>query len=395
MDPILDKAVEAVAAKGKDKATALAIARVAKKMCDDLGTGNDEATVVEKAVELCDTMGEAKYELDTFDLPGQEIFAAGSWNGDTYTEQNLEDIAQAFRETQATWGVPVKLSHDHPSHLPAVGWVENVRRVGRKLMADFKRVPKKIYDLIKAGGYRGKSAEVFWNVKVNGKTYPYLLKAVAILGVDPKAVQSINDLVALYGAAGGHTQKAYEGAGESKSYDLGDDTKEEGKMEELKAKLAEAEKNYAEATEKVKGLEADLAKAKTAFDEQLVRATEVEGKLKAYAEAETAKAIEATVNKLIADAKLAPAKKDYAVALLKGLKTTGEKQYKLNDKEYSLEQIALELLNDGKVELNTEENSEVGERQAADLDGKAKDYMAKHEGVSYKDALRAVAPTGK
>ena len=395
MDPILDKAVEAVVAKGKDKASALAIARMAKKMCDDLGVGNDEAAVVGKAVEMCDTMGDKKYELDVFDLPSQEIFASGKWNGDNYTDEDLESMAQAFRETSQTWGVPVKLSHDHPSHLPAVGWVENVRRVGAKLLADFKRVPKKIYDLIKAGGYRGKSAEVFWNVKVNDKTYPYLLKAVAILGVDPKAVQSINDLVALYGAAGGHTMKAYEGAGESKSYDLGDDIKEEAQMEELKAKLAEAEKNYAEATEKVKGLETELGKAKAAHDEQLKRAVDAEGKLTAYAEAETARNIEATVNKLIDDAKLAPAKKDYAVALLKGLKSTAEKKYTFNEKEYSLEQIALELLESGKVDLNTEENSEVGERQAADLDGKAKEYMAKHEGMSYKDALRAVAPTGK
>lgn len=395
MDPILDKVIEAVTAKGKDRATALAIARMAKKMCDDIGTGGDEAAVVGKAVEMCDQMGEKAFELETFDLPGQEIFAAGSWNGDTYTEQNLEDMAQAFRETSATWGVPVKLSHDHPSHLPAVGWVENVRRVGRKLMADFKKVPKKIYELVKAGGYRGKSAEIYWNAKVNGKSYPYLLKAVAILGVDPKAVQSINDLVALYGAAGGHTSKAYEGAGDSKSYDLGDDTKEEGKMEELKAKLAEAEKKYAEAIEKVNGLETELGKAKAAHDEQLKRAVDAEGKIRAYAEAEVAKNIEATVSKLIDDAKLAPARKEYAVALLKGLKSTEEKKYKFADKEYSLEQIALELLGDGRVELSQDENSEVGERLAADLDGKAKDYMAKHEGLSYKDALRAVAPTGK
>ena len=56
MDPILDKAVEAVIAKGKDKTAALAIARMAKKMCDDAGTGDDEATVVCKAGEMCNEM---------------------------------------------------------------------------------------------------------------------------------------------------------------------------------------------------------------------------------------------------------------------------------------------------------------------------------------------------
>lgn len=399
MDPILGKAVEAVIAKGKDKTAALAIARMAKKMCDDAGTGDDEATVVGKAVEMCNEMGEKKFELDTFDLPAQEIFAAGSWNGDTYTDQDLEDMAQAYRETAGTWGVPIKLSHDHPSHLPAVGWVENVRRVGSKLMADFKRIPKKIYDLIRAGGYRGKSAEIFWNAKVNDKTYPFLLKAVAILGVDPKAVQSINDLVALYGAAGGHTAKAYEGAGESKSYDLGDDTKEEGKMEELKAKLAEAEKNYADAMLKVKELGDALVAEKTGrasdVDAATRRAVDAEGKLAEYAAKETQRQIGEIVDTLITDGKLAPAKKEYAAVLLAGLKLAGEKKYKLADKEYSLEQVAMELLSEKSVALPTEEESEVGARQAADLDSKAKEYMAKHDGVSYKDALRAVAPSGK
>lgn len=344
-------------------------------------------------------MADRKYDLETFDLPSQEIFASGVWNGDKYTDQDLESMAQAFHETSGTWGVPVKLSHEHPSHLPAVGWVENVRRVGSKLLADFKRIPKQIYELIKAGGYRGKSAEIFWNAKVNDKLYPYLLKAVAILGVDPKAVQRIDDLVSLYGAEGGQSVKAYEGAGELKSYDLGSQLKEEGIMEELKAKLAEAEKNYAEANLKVKELEGKVTTVegagKAALDAMTKRCEEAEGKLAAYAAEQTHKEIVATVDGLINDKKLAPARKDYAVALLSGLKTTVEKKYKLSDKEYSLGEIALALLSDGQVNLSTEEETETGERQATDLDVKAKEYMAKNPEVSYKDALRAVAPSGK
>lgn len=397
MPQILDSCVRDVMAKGHSESSAWAICRTALQMSKD--AGEEDGKVMEHANKLCDDMKDKKFSLETFDLPSQEIFSSGEWNGDKYTDADLESMVVAFRETAGVWGVPVKLSHEHPSHLPAVGWVENLRRVGSKLIADFKRIPKKVYDLIRAGGYRGKSAEIFWDAKVNGKAYPFLLKAVAILGIDPKAVQSIDDLVSLYGAAGGHTVKAYEGAGESKSYDLGSQPKEEGNMEELKAKLAEAEKNYAEANLKVKELEGALAAEKASHASEVdaagKRAAEAEGKLAEYAAKEAQRQIGEVVDKLIADGKLAPAKKEYAAILLGSLKQAGEKKYKFADKEYSLEQVAIELLSDRTVTLSVEEDSETGARQAADLDSKAKEYMAKHEGVSYKDALRAVAPSGK
>lgn len=397
MPEILDRCVRDVMDKGHDESSAWAICRTALQM--SVAAGEPEEMALKRAGAMCDEIKDKKFSLETFDLPGQEIFASGEWNGDKYTEQDLENMAQAFRETSQTWGVPIKLSHDHPSHLPAVGWVENVRRVGSKLFADFKRIPKKIYELILAGGYRGKSAEIFWNAKVNDKLYPYLLKAVAILGVDPKAVQKIDDLVSLYGAEGGHSVKAYEGAGELKSYDLGSQLKEEGIMEELKAKLAEAEKNYAEANLKVKELEGKVTTVegagKAALDAMTKRCEEAEGKLAAYAEKQRHDEVVATVNGLVEKGNIAPAKKDYAVALLLGLKVTSEKKYKLADKEYSLSEIAVELLSSGGVDLNTEEVTERGEKEFSDLDAKVKDYMAKNPDVSYKDALRTVAPTGK
>jgi hypothetical protein len=332
-------------------------------------------------------------DLETVDLPGQEIFSSGKWNGDTFTDEDMESMANAFSETSATWGVPIKLSHEHPSHLPTVGWVENVRRVGSKLLADFKRVPKKIFELIQAGGYRGKSAEVFFNIDVNGKKYPKLLKAVALLGIDPKAVQSINDLISLYATAGGSVAKEYDGNGDHKSYDLGNQKEEDGIMEELKTKLAEAEKNFAQASEKSQALEVEIGALKAGLDSMTKRAEGAEAKVAEFAEAAVAQGIQNHVEKLILDGKLAPAKKEFAITLLKGLKSTGEKKYKLADKEYSLEDVANELLSGGNVNLPTEESTEVGERQAADLNEKAQQYHAKHPEVSFKDALRAVAPS--
>jgi hypothetical protein len=288
------------------------------------------------------------------------------------------------------------LSHQHPPSLPAAGWIENLRRIGTKLVADFKDIPKKIFDIIQAHGYKGKSAEIFWDIDVNGKKYPRLLKAVAILGIDQKAVQSINDLVSNYEATFGEMVKGYEGAVEARIYDSSEIRKEEDdKMDELQVKLATAEKSYAEALSKIKEVSDALEVANAALATAEKRAEGAEFKLAEFAQAEAIRKVVATVDKLIAEAKLAPAKKEYAIALLSGISKAGEKKYKLGEKEYSMEEIAMELLEGGKVDLNTEDQSEVGERQAADLDGKTKEYMAKHEGVSYKDALRAVSPNGK
>jgi len=145
------------------------------------------------------------YELPkTFDIEGVEIFAAGKPNGHTYTEKDLEEMVKGFYETKSILKPYLKLGHDdnqklaQRSGMPALGWIENLRKKGKKLVADFVKVPKKIYDLIKAGAYRRISSEIFWNIPVAGKTYRRLLKAVALLGADTPAVGNLNDIINLY-----------------------------------------------------------------------------------------------------------------------------------------------------------------------------------------------------
>ncbi|HEA21443.1 MAG TPA: hypothetical protein ENH87_11045, partial [Pricia antarctica] len=141
---------------------------------------------------------------ETFDIQGVQIFAPGQWNGDKYTEKDIEELVSAFNETGQTVRPFLKIGHDKEQGLvqkdgmPAVGWIEKLRKVGGKLVADFTKVPKKIFDLIKAGAYRKVSSEIFFNVTVAGKKFPRLLKAVAILGGDTPAVQTLDDIISLY-----------------------------------------------------------------------------------------------------------------------------------------------------------------------------------------------------
>ncbi len=155
-------------------------------------------------------------ELRTEDIADQEIFATGRWNNDEYGEADLDAMVDAHGKVG--FRPPLKLGHSETQkllkgeELPAAGWVENLRRVGDKLMADFKAVPKTIADLIRAGGYRKKSAEVYWEYldEKQGTKLPRVLKAVALLGESIPAVTSLKDVVALYKRLPSGPDHAYE-----------------------------------------------------------------------------------------------------------------------------------------------------------------------------------------
>ncbi len=351
--------------------------------------------------------------METMDIPNQEIFAAGTWNGDTYEVSDLDRMVEAYQATAENYRPKIKLTHDHPKGWPAVGYMDNIRRVGSKLMADFKGIPAKVFEAIQAKGYEGKSAEVLWNVVVNGKKFPYLLKAVALLGVDMPAVQSISDLMSsLYSSDGGEA-RAYRSEapqGDSKTYDLQnqEDTKMD-KVEQLTNDLATANAKLAQVGEKletaegnVKQFSSEIETLKGQVSDLTRRAEKAEGEVKTYAEKEVTAKVTSTIDGLIKDGKLAPAMKEKGYALIRAIVESGtEKKYKLGDKEQTIEEVAVELLGAGKVDLNTSTQTYAGDRPAhkddkdndinTDLADKAKAYQAKHPEKSYADSLRAVA----
>ncbi len=148
-------------------------------------------------------------EAELFSIPGVEIFAAGKWNGRTITAEDLDHIVEAYAATKGTIRPFLKLGHSEEQPLlaqeglPSAGWIENIRRSGSKIIADFVDIPKTIYALIKRKAYRKVSSEIYRNVELDGKTYPSLLGAVALLGAELPAVLSLADIMAQYKHAGG------------------------------------------------------------------------------------------------------------------------------------------------------------------------------------------------
>jgi hypothetical protein len=128
----------------------------------------------------------SRTEPDLFSITGVQIFRAGKWNGDTYTVSDLDAMAAAA--TEVSFGIPIKAGHTDEGGKPALGWVENLRRVGESLYADLVALPKKVFDAIKSRGYDAVSAEIYWDLDRNGKTFPRVLKALALLGAEIPAV---------------------------------------------------------------------------------------------------------------------------------------------------------------------------------------------------------------
>lgn len=161
----------------------------------------------------------------TFDLIGVEILSTGGPihgvgsppEGDFWTLPELEGMAAADRELGDELMPPAKIGHPDEQvivrnsiaagelpqpadgEMPSVGWLEDVRVDGQRLLADVRKVPKLVKDLIEVGAYRTRSVELSKvTSQVSGKTYEWVVTGLAWLGGKMPAVKTLGDVVALY-----------------------------------------------------------------------------------------------------------------------------------------------------------------------------------------------------
>lgn len=345
-------------------------------------------------------------ELKT--LKGVEIFSAGKWNGDDYTESDLDEMVRAYAENQ-TARPSIKLGHDKNQKLlqkdgmPSGGIVSALYRVGAKLKADFADVPAKLATLIERKAYRKVSSEVFWNINFNGKTYPRMLSAVSLLGGDMPAVNCLDDVLALYGVTsadrvgvyaapeGEHTLRQYQLDVERQEIDPMAKTEAEIKLEaERDLERQKSEKATAELATK-DGELAELRKFKAESEKRIADAENSarEAKLDASViELEKTYSLSPAIKSLVKDL-LGPEKKEYS------LDVKGEKK---GDRAAALGEVL--KLHAEALKLNTTEQTRAGEESDKNkgdpnedaLDAKIRKYSADNK-VSYDEAYRMVLRT--
>jgi hypothetical protein len=281
-----------------------------------------------------------------------EIFAAGTWNKTwKFSAQDLQEIAANFEALGDNHHVPLKFGHNDKQPMtdgyPALGWVSKVWTAGDKLMARFDSVPTIVKKAFDAKLYRHVSVELDVDVEHRGKKYKYVLSAVALLGADIPAVNTLNDLKHYLdggerlAASRREVFSAVQGNLTTEPEEGKDMTKEEleaaikAAVAPLEAKFTAATGELATANAKIATLEADKAKG-----EELAAA----GKVKMHREALTAK-LEAAVK----DKRLTPAQRESTIKFMR----LGDDKAVL---EVTPEQIDEYItVNGAKVKLSTEQ----------------------------------------
>lgn len=134
-----------------------------------------------------------EHDAPRFTIKDRELFTAGTHNGEKYTVADLDAMVEAFNAMD--WKPAIKQGHvADETGLPALGYVDNLRRVGKTLVGDFIDLPKEVFNSLVDRRFGRLSAEVFHNFRRSGKIFRRALKAVALLGVEIPAVAGLKAL---------------------------------------------------------------------------------------------------------------------------------------------------------------------------------------------------------
>lgn len=216
-------------------------------------------------------------KLDTCELKDVEIFEAGTWKGMKFTVEDVDRIIENFRAGVLEPYVNIDHSPEATAEFKeafkaqSLGFVSDLRRNGKKLVADFKQVPRLLGELIQAGPLKKKSVELWKSFKsASGQLFDNVLEAVTFTGKVP-AVNTLSEYVALFKQEG--VQGKGEGVGEIMSFSNEDYTQETD-MENVTIPKAE----YDALVQKAKAL--DELMSKKAGEAEMKCGPEEVGKMK-------------------------------------------------------------------------------------------------------------------
>ena len=198
---------------------------------------------------------------NSVDITGVEIFRVGTWNGNTYSSGDLDDMVSAFGEIG--WKPPLKLGHSEDDSAPAYGWVEGLRRVGDWLVADLSAVPSSMAEQIKERRYDAVSSEVYHDLNLNGRKFRRVLRAVALLGAAPPGVDGLKPLsqsLSLAKDAECGALNTYSITSKERATMAEDPKKVDDKVEETKVKKAKGEGVDATDLKQFQALQAENAR---------------------------------------------------------------------------------------------------------------------------------------
>lgn len=144
-------------------------------------------------------------------VPSVELIHVGTWEISTgtwtVTTEDLHNVVAAL-DCPAVRRPIIKLGHTDPRFdgEPAVGWLDNlaVSATGHELRGDYTGIPAWLRDVL-ASAYPDRSIEgEYEHVCQLGHVHPFVLTGLALLGVSPPGVgtlESLQDVATLFGIA--------------------------------------------------------------------------------------------------------------------------------------------------------------------------------------------------
>ena len=310
-----------------------------------------------------------------------EIFAVGVWNGITVTPKMLVELANNFTRLSDVIDVYAKLGHNEEQKMtdgqPALGWASKIWVEGEKLFATMTDVPDIVVEAIEKKLYKNVSIEVLFDVEHKGVQYGTVLTAVALLGADMPAVNTLTDLKTYMTANNlAFTSHAtFSKKPTNTNHNSGGSTmtpEEQAEFDALKATNKAQAKSITEQAEKFTSQQTEIDKLKS------------DGKETAFARDKAD--VEATTEKLVKDKKMLPAQRD---KLMKDFTAKTAEQIKFSIslfEDNASTDMGGESAHDKSDDDKDEENFSASDR----VDVEASKIQAANPTMSYGDAVQSV-----
>ena len=341
-----------------------------------------------------------------------EIFATGNHNGDTYTETDLDEIVSNY--SKVGYIPPLKDGHckDKPG-MPALGWIQNIRRMGNKLVADFVDLHEKVYEAIKSRRYSTVSSEIFWNLKNNNGTFKRALKAVALLGAEIPGVADLKPLREVVFNMESGEVKAYKVELDMKENNQNNQKEDDMTPEEIKkmqddlvaaqALVKEFEAKANEKTDdKSKVLITQLEDTQKKLDDAVRLYEETNKKAKELEETQVKERIHRKVEDLKVPAFRPFMKLFYELATAEAEKIVKFSENGKDEKTITAERVVdlcVNTLNkateklfrvETKIDAFKRDDAPVGDNPRVEVDSRVREYMEKNNVKDYSEAMDAV-----
>lgn len=301
-------------------------------------------------------------EIKFADINGVEIFGIGTWKGTStvkVTSEMLDQMVSAFHELSDKiegFRPPIKLGHTDAQRFlgqnsgsPALGWVAALRRMGDKVVADFRDVPSSLVDLIKRRLYNSVSIELMPKLEYQGRTFKNVLSAVAVLGAELPAVKGLKELsLSLFDASISGRIVLSE---QEQGLTMADALYTKAQVDELVAAAIHKAKTEFDAaqTTMIAGLQKQIEDGKVALAAETKKVTDAQAEAAKFAAEQAKASVESVVDQAIKEGKVLPKDKAGLVAFAQTLDAKTKIKFGEKDESTPFERWKTQLLAGKKV----------------------------------------------